>query len=72
MEDEIVVAVGVTIAHYRGFLDHQYSRAQVVLLKARLEDRSGSEYGALGEDSPAVDPPSQANLEALRVSSSRP
>jgi hypothetical protein len=38
MEAEIVVAVGVTIAHYRGFLDHQYSRDQVVLLKARLED----------------------------------
>jgi RNA polymerase sigma factor for flagellar operon FliA len=56
------------VGEYHDFLD-QYSRVQVASLEARLEvdGKPGIEYEALLEDSAAVDPQSQANLEDLRV-----
>lgn len=66
-EAEIAAEVCMGVAEYRGFLD-QHSRAQVASLEARLEDRPGSvEHGALLEDSSAVNPQSQANIEETRV-----
>jgi len=67
-EDEIAEEVGMEVAEYHDFLD-QYSRAQVASLDKRLEvdGKPGIEYGALVEDSSAVDPQSQANLEELRA-----
>ena len=68
MEAEIAEEVGLEVGQYHDFLD-QYSRAQVASLEARLEvdGKPGIEYGALVEDSAAVDPQSQANLEDLRA-----
>src|SRR5215210_1644282 len=67
-EDEIAEEMGMEVAEYHDFLD-QYSRAQVASLDRRLEvdGKPGIEYGALVEDSSAVDPQSQANLEDLRA-----
>ena len=67
-EAEIAGEAGLDVGAYHDFLD-QYSRAQVASLEARLEvdGKPGIEYGALLEDSAAVDPQSQANLEDLRA-----
>lgn len=66
-ETEIAGELGLGIGQYHDFLD-QYSRAQVASLEARLEvdGQPGIEYGSLLEDTAAVDPQSQANLEDLR------
>ncbi len=66
-ETEIAGEVGLEVGEYHDFLD-QYSRAHVVSLEARLEvdGKPGIEYGALVEDTAAVDPQSQANLVDLR------
>jgi RNA polymerase sigma factor FliA len=67
-EAEIAGEVGIKVAEYHAFLD-RYSRAHVASLEARLEADGGPgiEYGALVEDSSAVDPQSQVNLEDLRA-----
>jgi RNA polymerase sigma factor for flagellar operon FliA len=67
-EAEIAGEVGIKVAEYHAFLD-RYSRAQVASLEARMEADGGLgiEYGALVEDSSAVDPQSQASLEDLRA-----
>jgi RNA polymerase sigma factor for flagellar operon FliA len=67
---EIAKQVNMEVAEYRDFLD-RYSRAQVASLEARLEigggEKTGVEWGMLVEDTSAVDPQSQANLQDLRV-----
>jgi RNA polymerase sigma factor for flagellar operon FliA len=67
-EAEIAGEVGIKVAEYHDFLE-RYSRAQVASLEARSEVDGGPgiEYGAFIEDSLAVDPQSQANLEDLRA-----
>ncbi|CAA9452814.1 MAG: RNA polymerase sigma factor [uncultured Rubrobacteraceae bacterium] len=66
-ETEIAGEVGLGIGQYHNLLD-RYSRAQVASLEARLEvdGQPGIEYGALLEDTAAVDPQFQASLEDLR------
>ena len=56
------------VAEYRDFTN-RHSRAQIASLEARLktDGSPGVEYGALVEDSSAVDPQSRANLEELRT-----
>ncbi|HVF00151.1 MAG TPA: sigma-70 domain-containing protein [Rubrobacteraceae bacterium] len=67
-EDEVAEEAGMKLSKCRGLLD-QYSRAQVASLDPRLERDGGSgvEYGALVEDSAAVNPQSQTNVEEVRV-----
>ena len=67
-EAEIAEEADMEIADYHDFLG-KYSRAHVVSLEARLETDggAGAEYGALVEDSSAVDPQSQVDLEDLRA-----
>ena len=66
-ENEIAGEVGLELGEYHDFLD-RYSRAQVASLEARMEvdGKPGIEYGALVEDTAAIDPQSQANLADLR------
>ena len=66
-ENEIAGEVGLELGEYHDFLD-RYSRAQVASLEARMEvdGKLGVEYGALVEDTAAIDPQSQANLADLR------
>jgi RNA polymerase sigma factor FliA len=67
---EIAKKVDMEIAEYHDFLD-RYSRTQVASLEARLEigegEKTGVEWGMVVEDTSAVDPQSQANLQDLRL-----
>lgn len=68
-EDEIAAQAGMEVAEYHGFLD-QYSRAQVGSLdttRVEGEENSGAAYGTLIEDSSAVNPQTQANIEEVSV-----
>ena len=67
---EIAEKVDMEDAEYHDFLG-RYSRAQVASLDAWLEigggEKTGVEWGMPVEDTSAVDPQSQANLQDLRV-----
>jgi RNA polymerase sigma factor FliA len=67
---EIAEKADMEVAEYHDFLD-RYSRAQIASLEARLEigrgERMGVEWRMQVEDTSAVDPQSQANLQDLRV-----
>ena len=67
---EIAEKADMEVAEYHDFLD-RYSRAQLASLEARLEigggEKTGVEWRMLVEDTSAVDPQSQANLQDLRV-----